>query len=61
MERDRWHAQAERLSLAPPITAAPSRRWWWWGGGRARAIPHKARLRPVRISGGGRDSCLSLV
>jgi hypothetical protein len=26
-ERDRWHAQAERLAIAPPQAA---RRWWPW-------------------------------
>src|SRR4051794_33167772 len=35
-ERDRWHAQAERLALAPPQppapqpAAPPSRGWWPW-------------------------------
>ena len=33
-ERDRWHAQAERLALAPPPapqqTTPPSRGWWPW-------------------------------
>jgi len=31
-ERDRWHAQAERLALVPPVTPVappPSRRSWW--------------------------------
>ena len=33
-ERDRWHAQAERLALAPPPApqqaTPPSRGWWPW-------------------------------
>ena len=30
-DRDRWHAQAERLALAPPqaVATQPSRRSWW--------------------------------
>lgn len=27
-ERDRWAAQAERLTLAPPVKEAARRRWW---------------------------------
>ncbi len=29
-ERDRWHAQAERLVLAPPAPQPEPRRWWQW-------------------------------
>ncbi len=27
-ERDRWHEQAQRLTLAPPVKVEP-RSWWW--------------------------------
>jgi hypothetical protein len=40
-ERDRWAAQAERLTLAPPKEPpeTPSGRfaWWWRRGGASRA------------------------
>lgn len=28
-DRDRWHAQAERLALPAPVSAPPTQRSWW--------------------------------
>ena len=29
-ERDRWAAQAERLTIAAPVTSEPRSGWWRW-------------------------------